>query len=149
MAKVEGLTLLVKNIKKLEAKMVSTLAKKGAGGSVIVGYTASYALWVHEMIKGAPHPPKSNAQRRAMFASIREREARGHVSWEVGQPKFLEQPARTQQREMRAIVNKAVMEGKTMIQALLLAGLYLQAESQRLCPIDTGNLRASAFTKIE
>jgi len=27
------------------------------------------------------------------------------------------------------------------------AGLFLQAHSQRICPIDTGNLRGSAFTR--
>ena len=36
-----------------------------------------------------------------------------------------------------------------MGQAMLKAGLFLQAASQRLCPVDTGNLRASAFTRLE
>lgn len=32
-------------------------------------------------------------------------------------------------------------------QGLKMAGLYLQAESQKLVPVDTGNLKASAFTR--
>lgn len=36
-----------------------------------------------------------------------------------------------------------------MAQALLLAGLRLQRESQLLCPVLTGNLRNSAFTRVE
>ena len=39
--------------------------------------------------------------------------------------------------------------GHVLAQALLAAGLRLQRESQMLVPIDTGNLRASAFTRLE
>lgn len=33
-------------------------------------------------------------------------------------------------------------------QGLLLAGMRLQRESQRLVPVETGNLKASAYTKV-
>lgn len=67
----------------------------------------------------------------------------------VGQAKFLEQPARAMSAQLSETVVGALRSGKTMAQALLLAGLKLQAASQRLCPVDTGNLRASAFTRLD
>lgn len=35
------------------------------------------------------------------------------------------------------------------IQGLLKSGLFLQAEAQKLCPVDTGALRSSAQTRLE
>ncbi len=36
-----------------------------------------------------------------------------------------------------------------MSQGLLVAGLRLQREAMQLCPVDTGALRASAFTRLD
>jgi hypothetical protein len=36
-----------------------------------------------------------------------------------------------------------------MEDAFMEGGLFLQAESQKLCPVDTGALRASANTRLE
>jgi hypothetical protein len=90
--------------------------------AAVVGYTQSYAVYVHENLE-AYHP--------------------------VGQAKFLEQPARTLAPELAAIVREGLASDLTMEQSLLRAGLRLQRESQLLCPVDTGALRASAFTTIE
>ncbi len=91
---------------------------------VIVGYTASYAVRVHEDLE-AHH--------------------------NNGQAKFLEQPARqmTNDGTLGSIIKVAIQGGKTMGQALLMAGLMLQRASQQLCPVLTGNLRNSAFTRQE
>lgn len=108
--------------------------------SVIVGYTANYALHVHENIemkwKGLPRiaPSKGNYWDGS----------RG-----PGQPKFLEQPARELTSEFDRIVFEAMRNGATLLQALYLAGLRLQRESQLLVPVDTGNMKASAFTRKE
>lgn len=69
----------------------------------------------------------------------------------AGQAKFLEQPARTLSNDgtFGAIVFKALKAGKTLLQGLMLCGLRLQRESQQLVPVEFGNLRASAFTRIE
>ena len=67
----------------------------------------------------------------------------------TGSAKFLEEPAREMQAELAETVRKALKAGRTMAQALLLAGLKLQAAAQRRAPILTGNLRASAFTRVE
>lgn len=90
--------------------------------SVIVGYTQAYAIYVHENLE-AHHP--------------------------IGQAKFLEQPARELAGELAEIVKGAIRQGKTLSQALLIAGLRLQRESQLLVPVDTGALKGSAFTRLE
>jgi hypothetical protein len=87
--------------------------------TVVVGYVANYAVFVHE--RQAKHAPGKQ--------------------W-----KFLEQPARELQSTIGEIVATTVAKGGKVIQGLLLAGLRLQRESQQLVPIDTGNLRGSAFT---
>lgn len=107
-------------IKKLRdiAKRVS----KKYEGNVVVGYEAAYAVYVHEDLT-ASHP-------------------------NGGQAKYLEQPARTKAKEIREVVNAAMARGATVEKALFMGGLKLQRESQLLVPVDTGYLRASAFTKI-
>jgi hypothetical protein len=96
-------------------------ARLDNGESVFVGYTQKYAIYVHEV--PAYH--------------------------EVGNDKFLERPARTLQRELGDIVRKVARRGGTLKQGLVMAGLRLQRESQKQCPVDTGALKASAFTATE
>lgn len=103
----------------------ATLAKRIAQGQdaeVEVGYTANYALYVHEM-EGA------NFQRPG------------------AQAKFLETPLRQRKDEWVGIVGKVVEGGGTFQQGLFVAGLQVQRASQDICPVDTGNLRASAYTR--
>lgn len=88
----------------------------------VVGYKQEYAVFVHENLE-AHHP--------------------------VGQAKFLEQPARTMAKELAALIRGLLKAGKALRVALLTAGLKLQAASQKLCPVDTGALKNSAFTKLE
>lgn len=99
-------------------------ARKDWDVSVAVGYSTNYAIHVHENM-AAYHPN--------------------------GQAKYLEQPARqlTNNGTLADIVAKAVVAGKTPAQALLLAGLRVQRESQQLVPVDTGALKNSAFTTLE
>lgn len=89
---------------------------------VRVGYGTNYGLFVHEDL---------SAHHR------------------VGQAKFLEMPARQMAPELRQYIAQLVQQGMELAQALLLAGLRLQAASQKLVPVDTGQLRASAFTVQE
>lgn len=90
--------------------------------SVIVGYSASYAASVHER-QDIPH--------------------------KVGQAKFLEQPARENQDEYGRVIVQAFKTTQDMKSSLLLGGLRLQRDSQKLVPVDTGFLRNSSFTKAE
>lgn len=49
----------------------------------------------------------------------------------------------------RALESKRKKHLKGIERGLKKAGLYLQAESQRICPVEFGNLRASAGTRSE
>lgn len=128
MAKVEGIDKVLKALKDLESK--------GKPVSVVVGYTAAYALYVHENIemKWRGLPRKSGV---------------GEYWGPTGQAKFLEQPARELADVLASIVREAYSKGASLMQSLFLAGLRLQRESQQLVPVEYGNLRASAFTKKE
>lgn len=113
----------VQNVKRLNAKL-KKLAKPYAGGNagdVIVGYTANYAMYVHEDLKA--------------------RHKEGKVA------KYLEKPARELSDTLGSIVAKIVASGGTLIQGLYAAGFRLQRESQQIVPIDTSNLKNSAFTR--
>lgn len=112
----------VERLQKLIYALRDRAAKANREASVIVGYTQSYAVYVHEDLE---------------------------VYHKVGQAKFLEQPFRELAGELKRIVFLAVKRGQTMSNALLLAGLRLQRESQRRVPVDTGALKNSAFTKLE
>ena len=105
-------------------KIFSDTQRKATSSSVIVGYTANYALPVHEMVNAVFKAPGTKA-------------------------KFLEGPARRLQGTLANIVEKSVENGETLSDGLLKAGLRLQRESQKECPIDTGNLKSSAFTRKE
>lgn len=89
---------------------------------VVAGYGADYALAVHEDVEAF------------------------HT---VGQAKFLERPARVHAKDLAKMVTDKVKKKVPVNQALLTAGLYLQRLSQEMCPVDTGNLKASAFTRLE
>lgn len=90
--------------------------------SLNVGYTQSYAVYVHERLD-VHHP--------------------------VGQAKFLEQPAREKAGEIGRIIRETYRRTKDLVLSLTAGGLFLQRESQKLVPVDTGALRASAFTRVE
>lgn len=92
---------------------------------VLVGYTANYALHVHE--------------------NLESRHKEGQ------QAKYLEQPARelADDGTLGGLVRGTMAMGGTMAEGLLVAGNRLQRESQELVPVDTGNLKGSAFTRKE
>ncbi len=150
MAKVENLERLVITLQKKAAA-----AKVDGEASVIVGYTANYALYVHENLamkwRGLPRDRSVRLGEGGRFVTTGHTagEGRGLFWGPTGQAKFLEQPARELKDVFAKIVRDAMARKSTLAQALLLAGLRLQRESQKLVPVDTGNLRASAFTRIE
>lgn len=131
----------VENLTRFKRKMAIKRAKamRDSNLSVKIGYEASYALWVHENIeekwKGLPrkHPHKG-----------RYWDPQGR-----GRSKFLEYPARVFGSKIGSIIGQAAKNGATLLQSMLLGGMFLQRESQRIVPVDTGNLKASAFTKAE
>jgi hypothetical protein len=149
MAELKKFKELVLTLQKMAAK-----TRTDTKASVIVGYTASYALAVHENIemkwRGFPRDRSvRKGKDNIAYYGYSSGEGKGLFWGPTGQAKFLEQPSRMLQPELSRIVATALRKGSTMAQALLLAGLRLQRESQKLVPIDTGNLKNSAFTRLE
>lgn len=118
MPKIENLNHLYQKLDKIRRD-----SERKDNGSVVVGYSASYAVCVHENL-----------------------EARHN---EGQQAKFLEEPARKFATEIADDVIFAMKQGVGIIKAMLVGGMRLQRESQKLVPIDTGNLKGSAFTEKE
>ena len=81
----------------------------------------------------------------------RKKEPKGRF-WDPqgkGQAKFLEGPLRELAGELHRIMVAQLAAGRTPAQALLAAGLRLQREAMQRCPVDSGNLKSSAFTRLE
>jgi hypothetical protein len=114
MARISALE--VKGDKKLAANLRSIRNRYGQPGDrdVHVGFTAEYALHVHENLQ---------------------------VKHTNGQAKYLEQPFREMQGELIGIAATAIKRGVKLTKALLLAGKRLEREAQKLVPVDTGNLK--------
>ena len=112
--------MAVENLASLLKKLEAARKRIGDVTPVVVGYTANSAIHVHEDME-MPH--------------------------RVGEAKFLETPLRQLPAELAKVMTAVVMKGGTVTQGLLVAGLRLQTESQLLVPVDTGALRASAFTR--
>jgi hypothetical protein len=110
--------MTIENLAKFQAAL-ELLKHKHKFEPVVVGYTQNYAVWVHENLE-AYH--------------------------ETGQAKFLEAPMRRLQDELASEIRSEVAKSGNLQKALLKAGLRLQRESQKLVPVLTGALRASAFT---
>lgn len=156
MPRIEGLPGVLKALQKAAKKYGETHV------SVIVGYTANYALHVHENIemkwKGLPRSGEvgfagydSSGKRLVKLGGHKGGTGKGFYWDPLGkaQAKFLEQPARELKREFQRLIRTACENGATLKKAILIAGLRLQRESQQLVPVDTGNLKASAFTREE
>jgi hypothetical protein len=90
--------------------------------SVITGYTAPYAIFVHENME-MQHP--------------------------VGQAKYLEQPARTMERELAALMTETYRRTRDLSEALLAGARAIQNAALVLTPIETGKLRESSFVAKE
>jgi hypothetical protein len=97
-------------------------ARKYRGAAVVIGYSAPYAAAVHENL-AAYH---SN-----------------------GQAKFLEQPCREHEPEIRLIIRNGLLAGQSLEQAQLDAARFLLLQSQKLVPVRTGLLRDSGFVRAE
>lgn len=112
--------LTVEGIPQLKQKLTEHVKKLGGQEDVIVGFTQSYAMHVHENLM-AQHKEGKSA-------------------------KYLLKAARMIWPLVPKIVSKIVQEGHTITKGLIVAGLRIQREAQLIVPIDTGALRASAYT---
>ena len=133
-------------------------SRKHNNVGVIVGYTANYALYVHELVdmklKGKPRG--SGGGRNTKTGRFKKRTGRKGKYWDPqgkGQAKFLEQPFREMNQELYDTIFKTtkalgIAKGNGLDTGLMLAGLQLQRASQELVPVDLGNLKNSAFTRL-
>lgn len=152
-----GLTTLYEAFKREREKLLGVSASDGEK-KVVVGYTAAYSIHVHENLemkwRGQPRDPRlreTKSGRHVIPPRPRQYNPKG-LFWDpqgVGQSKFLEGPAREYSRELADLVRDTMAQGKTLLQALTLAGLLLLRESQKIVPVDTGNLKNSGFVRVE
>jgi len=119
-------------------KQLEATSRQKNNVSVIVGYTARYALWVHE----APMKLKGLPRKRPHKGFYWDPQGRA-------QNKYLEQPFRDNIEEIKRLILVNAQATGSLEAGLLTAGLYLQRLSMQLVPVDTGNLKASAFTRKE
>jgi hypothetical protein len=136
LGKITGLSDLINGFKKLMAE-----AKKQDGIEVQVGYTAAYAVYVHEnikmVLKGKPRPKKRGRGRGFYW------DPQGKA-----QAKFLEEPARILLPELKRVVEEVTKATGSLEKGMLAAGFRLQRESQIRVPVDKGILKNSAFTRL-
>jgi hypothetical protein len=129
------MSVSIEGVAKLTARLNQMKRSIKDGVDVEVGFAAPYALFVHEnlemKLKGQPRPSGKG------------------VYWgPSGQAKYLEQPAREMRGELGKLVGKLVKAGTSFEDALMIAGLKLQRAAQKLVPVEYGELRQSAFTKL-
>lgn len=96
-------------------------AQRASGPKAVAGYSAPYAVYVHE---------------------------RTDVYHPVGQAKFLETAAAQQRGAMASLIADQMRKGRSINQATLTAAQLLLRESNRLVPVDTGFLRDSGRARV-
>lgn len=151
----------IKNVKALLDKLEDRRRKSltGDNGSVVVGYNAKYAVWVHEMIEKHAGEPRTGTRKDGSKRTGRWWDPIGR-----GQPKYLEQPARelSNSGELARVIRESYKGGAgarnskgqfigaaTLLTALAVGAQRIQRESQKLVPVDLGNLKGSAFVEKE
>lgn len=130
---IEGLKQLQNRLERMK------LSEEDRKTVVVVGFKAKYALYVHE------------ATRMVLKGLPRRKPGKG-LYWDPqgkAQAKFLEEPARTMQKQLAEIVRTTYKNTKSLAKSLFAAGLRLQREAQQRVPVDTGNLKSSAFTEFD
>lgn len=111
-------------IEEVNAKLqaLANRSMKKDNGTVVVGYTQRYAIYVHEV-------------------QARHKEGK---QW-----KFLEAAVRRLAPQIPKIVETVYWYSQSLVKGLIVAGLRIQRDSMKIVPIDTGALRASAYTAVE
>lgn len=98
----------------LHGKLVSRLR---------IGYSASYAVYVHENLEAA---------------------------FRVGGPRYLTRPFRRLSRSMRSLMVRYLQVGKRSLEyAILQTGKWFIRETRAEVPLDTGHLRSTAYVSAE
>lgn len=114
--------MIVGGLEKLKAKLkrIAEQRQVSPNDAVVVGYTQTYAVIVHEDLQMQHQPGKI--------------------------AKYLEVPAKQHEKAVAEVIAKSFAKSKDLPSAMLIGGLRIQRESQKVVPIDTTALKASAFT---
>ena len=106
---------------KAAIRLRTVAAGSGSKMRLVVGYSAPYALYVHENLE---------------------------MHHQVGKAKFLTGPERRVRKKMTALVKAKIIAGKTPRAALWEAGKLLVAASQPEVPVDTAFLKRSVYIAV-
>lgn len=151
----------IQNLDRLQDKLrqateeLSEPATKG--NTIVVGYTANYAVYVHEDTEAA-HGEIYNTKYAAEIAQGYTKSGKRKRGWKGKtmrgpnqQAKFLERSARelSNSGELGQIVKSVLGSGATLMGAMMAAGQRIMFQSQQIVPVDTGNLKASGFVERE
>ena len=112
-------------------------SQKQASGRILVGYSAPYAMFVHEavgmVLQGLPRPSGLG----------------NYWDPKGAQAKFLEQPTRIYAKDMGHFICQQMRHGSTLLIAMTRAARILLRESKKLVPVETGLLKESGYIKVE
>lgn len=111
----------ITGVKELKRKLTRLTKQYGKVEDVVVGFTQNYALYVHEI-------------------------PANHI---VGNDQYLLGPARRMHKELGQVVEDVTANTFSLQHGLLAAGYRLQRAAQDEVPVETGALKASAFTAKE
>ena len=119
-----------------------------------MGYTTRYAIYVHEAPMKLKGIPRSAGGGRDKKTGRFKKGAKKGKYWDpqgIATNKFLEGPFRENRDAILTKVANATKASKevSLTTAITIAGLFLMRKSQQVVPVDTGNLKASAFTRLE
>jgi hypothetical protein len=133
---IQGLTQLVEKLRDMAAK-----ARKDNDAVVALSFTAEGAIYVHEMME-----PKT------LGLGVPRPSGLGEF-WGPPQygPKYLENTVRelTNAGELARIVREGLKRKLTMAQALVVAVLRIQRDTQMRIPVEHDHLRGSAQITLE
>ena len=104
----------------VESWLAGKANNRKLSGNIKVGYSAPYAVYVHENTQ-IYHP--------------------------TGQAKFLSSALKDSREEMKRIAREIWVQRQDLELAMFWAGLKLLDEANRRVPVDTGFLRASGYVK--
>lgn len=125
--RVEGVEAVIQSLREHVRKLIGGRSLNPISNEALpeatVGYSAPYAIYVHENLE-ARHP-------------------------NGGQAKFLEAAARTLMPYLRVQIEADLKRGLSLRDAIKRAAETLKKASQKLVPIDTGFLHDSAFVKMD
>ena len=117
------LSLKVEGTDELNAELSKLKSAYGKSNkAAVVSFGTNYGVYVHENM---------------------------NVHHEVGEAKFLENAVKANIPAVSGVVEKMTSKGMNLSIALFTAASIIQRDAQKRCPVDIGNLKASARTEME